>query len=126
MYLFIILTVVLLNLNYKEGYWSRINFLQRLHEERKRLRLQEEQRLETIRNQLLQRMRERAERYRQQLLETQRLRRLELERIERERVQAQLEEERRLRLIEEQKKLEQIKAEEEKGILTSYTYIHNL
>jgi NIMA (never in mitosis gene a)-related kinase len=124
MYLIIILFIVLLNLNYKEGYWNRIKFLQRIHEERERLRLQEQQRLETIRNQLLQRMRERAERHRQQLLETQRLRRLELERIERERVQAQLEEERRL--IEEQKKLEKIKAEEEKGILTSYTYIHNL
>jgi hypothetical protein len=119
MYLIIILFIVLLNLNYKEGYWSRINFLQRLHEERERLRLQEQQRLETIRNQLLQRMRESDERHKQQLLESQRLRTLELERIERERVQA--EEERQL--IEEQKKLEKIKAEEEKGILTSYTYI---
>jgi NIMA (never in mitosis gene a)-related kinase len=126
MYLIIILILVLLNLNYKEGYWNRKKFLQRLHKERERLRLQEEQRLQTIRNWFLQRERERIERQRQQVLEAQRLRRIELERIERERIQAQLDEERTLRLIEEQKKLEKIKAEEDKGILTSYTYIHNL
>lgn len=126
MYLIIILFLVLWTMNYKEGYWNRRHFLERIRQERERIRIQEEQRLQAIRNWFLQRERDRIERDRKQLLESQRLRRLELERIERERVQAQLEEERRLRLLEEQKRLAKIKAEEEKGILTSYTYIHNL
>jgi adenylate kinase family enzyme len=104
-------------MNYKEGFWRRNSFLQALRDMRERLRIQEEQRLQNIRNWFLQRERERQ---RKRLEEEQVRRRLEAERLERERIQAILDEQRRLRLIEEQKELDRISREEKQGILTSY------
>ena len=52
-------------MNYKEEFWGRNSFLQQIREWRERLRIQEEQRLQNIRNIFLQsqRDRERAEYY---------------------------------------------------------------
>lgn len=120
MYLILILFIVLFNMNYKEGFWGRNSFLQRLRDMRKQLRIQEERRLQNIRNIFLQRERKRIERKRKILHDEQVRRRVEAERLERERIQAILDEQRRLRLIEEQKELDRISKEEKQGILTSY------
>ena len=117
MYLILILFIVLFNMNYKEGFWGRNSFLQQIREWRERLRIQEEQRLQNIRNIFLQSQRDRESR---RLQEEQVRRRLEAERLERERIQAILDEQLRLRRIEEQKELDRISREEKQGILTSY------
>jgi len=134
MYLIIIfIIVVIFYLNRKsEGFWIRgrsrpfDSIREKIKQFREKIKSQNEQRLQHLRNIFLNNERKRKEAERKRLEEQQLQRRLIAQRLERERIQAKLDEERRLRLIEEQKELDRISKEESKGILTSYSYINLL
>ena len=134
MYLIIIfIIVVIFYLNRKsEGFWIRgrsrpFDYIrEKIKQFREKIKRQNEQRLQHLRNIFLNNERKRKEAERKRLEEQRLQRRLLAQRLERERIQAKLDEERRLRLIEEQKEHDRISKEESKGILTSYSYINLL